>query len=350
MRKHLTKIKDYSAFLADAWRAHIAPRRPDAETVISLFAGAGGSSLGYSMAGFRELLAAEWNENAIEVLRLNFPGVPIFAGDIKRLTNEQIFTDTGLAPGQLDVLDASPPCQGFSTAGSRELDDGRNDLYLEFSRLLRALKPKAFVMENVAGMVKGKMKLVFAEILRDLRSGGYFVSARMLNAMYFGVPQSRPRLIFVGIRKDIGIMPSHPDAFYRPITLREAVIDLGENEMPPPMTRFILPYLSKMKPGMSAKDAGCSGGDQTARVRWDRPVPTISKGLGSIGTGMHIHPTEPRVLSIAELKRCSSFPDEFRFLGDYKMRLARIGNSVPPLFMRAIAAHLSAAIAPERIQ
>src|SRR5690606_31399990 len=99
----------------------------------------------------------------------------------------------------------------------------RNQLFREYVRLLRGLKPKVFVMENVSGMVKGKMKLIFAEIMRELKASGYKVSARLLNAMYFGVPQSRQRLIFIGVRDDLGIEPSHPEAETEPVTVREAI-------------------------------------------------------------------------------------------------------------------------------
>ena len=190
---------------------HLAPREPGAPTVISTFAGAGGSSLGYSMAGYRELLAVEWDNNAVETFKLNFPGVPVYHGDIAKLSVDECMKLAGLTgPRQLDVLDGSPPCQGFSTAGKRDFKDDRNQLFREFVRLLRGLQPKVFVMENVSGMVKGKMKLIFADILRELKASGYVVSARLLNAMWFGVPQSRERMIFIGVREDLGIAPSHP--------------------------------------------------------------------------------------------------------------------------------------------
>ena len=171
--------------------------------MISLFAGCGGSSLGYSMAGYRELLAVEWDDHAVETFKLNFPEVPVWHGDIAKLSIEECLRITGLQPGELDVLDGSPPCQGFSTAGKRKMDDGRNQLFREYVRLLRGLEPKVFVMENVRGTVLGRMKLIFAEIMRELKASGYKVSARLMNAMYFGVPQSRQRMIFIGIREDL---------------------------------------------------------------------------------------------------------------------------------------------------
>lgn len=179
---------DYPAILEAAWQQHLTPKPPDAPTVISLFAGCGGSSLGYSMAGFRELLAVEWDDNAVQTFRLNFPDVPVYHGDICKLSVEECLYLAKLEPGQLDVLDGSPPCQGFSTAGKRQLDDPRNSLFREYVRLLRGLRPKAFIMENVGGLVKGKMKLVFAEIMRELKASGYRVKCRLLNAMYYYVP------------------------------------------------------------------------------------------------------------------------------------------------------------------
>ena len=203
MRTLLSKIDNYPAHLEACWQEHLKPKSEDAPTVISLFAGCGGSSLGYSMAGYRELLAVEWDDHAVETFRLNFPDVPVFHGDIAKLSVEECLRLAGIGPGELDVLDGSPPCQGFSTAGKRRMDDGRNQLFHEYVRLLRGLQPKVPVMENVSGMVKGKMKLIFAEIMRELKDSGYAVSARLMNAMYFGVPQSRERMIFIGIRDDL---------------------------------------------------------------------------------------------------------------------------------------------------
>ena len=155
------------------------------------------------MAGYRELLAVEWDDHAVETFKANFPDVPVFHGDIAKLSVEEALRITGLQPGELDVLDGSPPCQGFSTAGKRKMDDGRNQLSREYIRLLRGLQPKVLIMENVSGMVKGKMKLIFVEILKELKASGYHVSARLMNAMYYGVPQSRQRMIFVGVREDL---------------------------------------------------------------------------------------------------------------------------------------------------
>jgi len=222
------KSMTYPEILEAAWQDHLAPRADDAPTVISTFAGGGGSSLGYSMAGYKELLAVEWDNNAVETFKLNFPDVPVYHGDIAKLTVEECMELAGLTePEELDLLEGSPPCQGFSTAGKRILHDPRNQLFREFVRLLRGLKPKVFLMENVPGLVKGKMKLVFAEIMRELKASGYQVRCKKLNAMYFYVPQSRERLIFIGVRNDLAMDASFPKAESRPTNANEACSDVS---------------------------------------------------------------------------------------------------------------------------
>lgn len=336
LRPQVSKVIAYVERLDAAWQAHLAPRRIDAPTVMSLFAGCGGSSLGYSMAGFRELLAVEWDQNAVDTFRLNFPDVPVYHGDIAALSVDECLRMDDVVPGELDVLDGSPPCQGFSTVGKRNLHDPRNDLFREYVRLLRGLRPKVFVMENVSGMVKSKMKLVFAEILRELKASGYRVSARMLNAMYFHVPQSRQRMIFIGVRDDLGIEPSHPVAQSRPVTLRDAVSGLSE-----------LGQYGSVSPLLQRRHAETRIGKvhherfSLLRCTWTKPVPTILKILGS---GGHMHPDEPRRLTDRELQRCASFPDGFQFVGKFDEAVNRIGDAVPPLFMRAIAEHIKTEI------
>lgn len=122
-------------------------------------------------------------------------------GDIAELTVDGCMEMAGLSdPGELEVLDGSPSCQGFSTAGKSRMNDDRNQLFREYVRLLRGLQPKVFVMENVSGTVKRKMKMIFAEIMRQLKSLGYQVRARLMNAMYYGMPQSRQRITIIGMR------------------------------------------------------------------------------------------------------------------------------------------------------
>lgn len=333
----LVKIRDYPALLAEAYQQMIAPRANDAPTVISTFAGGGGSSAGYHMVGFHELLAVEWDDNAVQTLRLNFPGLDIYHGDIAKLSVEEVLQRTGLQPGQLDVFDGSPPCQGFSTAGKRDFGDDRNQLFREYVRLLRGLQPKVFVMENVSGMVKGKMKLIFVDILKELKASGYQVSARLLNAMYFNVPQSRQRMIFIGVRDDLGIGPSHPAAESVGVLLSDALYGLSNRkQQAPKFTPAKTKTWNETKRGDAHKERF-----STLRLDWNSVAPTVLKTPGS---GGHMHPDEPRLLDTGELQRIASFPDEFFFVGDWMTSVNRIGNSVPPLFMRSIARHVRQAI------
>jgi DNA (cytosine-5)-methyltransferase 1 len=288
----------------------------NAPTVVSLFAGCGGSTLGYQLAGFRELLAVEWDDNAVATFRLNFPDVPVYHGDIAALSVEECLRLANIAPGELDILDGSPPCQGFSTAGKRILDDPRNGLFREYVRLLRGLRPKTFVMENVAGLVQGKMRLIFAEIMRELKALGYRVRAALMNAMYFGVAQDRRRVIIIGVREDLGVAPSHPTPRQRPIAIREVLT-------PPPGT---IGYIT------ASNERHTLAGRLPLRYA-DRPAPTLVKtGNSRMMAGWRVEP-----ITVHEASRFASFPDTFQWRQD---AIARIGNTVPPNFMRAIAEHI----------
>lgn len=339
---------DYRSILEEAWQQHLAPRDYNAPTVISLFAGCGGSSLGYSMAGYKELLAVEMNDNAITTFKANFPGIPVYHGDIAKLSVQECLDLAQVQPRELSLLDGSPPCQGFSMAGKRKLDDPRNSLFKEYVRLIRGLKPKVFVMENVSGLVKGKMKLVFAEIMKELKASGYNVRCKLLNAKYFQVPQSRQRLIFTGVHRDFFCYPSFPSitsiafitprlAFYNCDDKNGVVFEEWQKEA-----------ARLMKPGnynvINARNAflvtrGKTGGAMNFKLlSFDRVSCTLTKEwIGCSGIG---HPSKDRFLSLGEIKRLSSFPDCFILPKDFKKSLALLGNSVPPLFMRAIANHI----------
>lgn len=309
------------------------------------------------MAGYQERLAVEWDPCAVATLRRNFPETPIFDGDIAALSVDEALALTGLRPGELDLVDGSPPCQGFSTAGKRRLDDPRNGLFREYARLLGGLQPRTFVMENVPGLVRGKMRLVFAECLRLLAGCGYRVSARVLNAAYFGVPQDRRRLIVVGVRQDLGIDPSHPRAATWPIPLRVALGAAarltrhqaeGMGETADEAEDWLVPCLDdaygrlwhRVRRGGTAADVLGKGFASCVKPRLDRPCPTLPKTQGGRGFATILHPLEPRALSVAEAALASSFPPGCRFVGTYQERWARIGNGVPPLLMRAVAQHL----------
>lgn len=341
---------NYVDTLNQAWQLHLAPRAENALTVVSTFAGCGGSSLGYSIAGYRELLAVEWDDNAVQTFKLNFPGIPVYHGDIAKLSVDECLQLAGIKPCELDVLDGSPPCQGFSTAGKRVMDDPRNQLFREYVRLLRGLRPKVFVMENVSGMVKGKMKLIFADILRELKASSYKVSARLMNAMYFNVPQSRQRMIFIGVRDDLGIEPSHPKAQASLITVREAFDGVNEDGTEVAYPEWLLNASQEIKrretTGDRSKAAafikykGTSGSSQGyVRLDWDKPCTTLCKEF--ISVAFQGHPDDKRFINQSECRRIASYSDDFVFVGKFRKEvIKRLGNSVPPLFMAAIATHI----------
>ncbi len=318
--------------------------------VLETFSGCGGSS-SWKLAGATVRLAVEWDDNAVATYRLNYPTTPVYHGDIGKLTSAAALGLAGLAPGELDVLSGSPPCQGFSTSGKRDMDDNRNQLFKEYARLLRELQPRAFVMENVRGMIIGDMKEIFYEIIAELRDCGYKVKARLLNAKWYGVPQSRERVIFVGIREDLGVEPSHPaPTVERPITVAEALVGVDIKWMPPQLADRYRQLWHRLRPGRSIKDdvmrrINSLSFFSTIKVNPNKPSMTICKTVRRDGFGGICHWAEPRVLAIEEIMRLTSFPDDYQFIGEFEQRWARIGNCVPPLLMKAVADHVLKLIA-----
>ena len=291
------------------------------------------------MAGLNVLLAIEFDPHAAETYRLNFPSTPIIEGDIRTVKGKDILKMTGLVKGELDILDGSPPCQGFSLAGQRRMLDERNNLFTEYAKLARELKPKVLIMENVPGLVTGKMKLIFAAMMRALDEAGYNVEARVLNAMYYGVPQSRRRVIFIGTRKDLKILPSHPTGIERVIPFAEAVSGLPLDTTPN-LKGLALELWKRTRPGRHFSDHHPKGHWFNAiKVHPGRPAATVTKTCFFGQAGL-FHYRIPRTLTIPELKRVASFPDDFRIDGKFVDRWARIGNAVPPLFMEKIAIHI----------
>lgn len=315
-------------------------------TVVSTFAGCGGSSLGYKLAGFKELLAIDFEENAVETFKMNFPEVPVWQRDVATVTGQEILDALGLKKGELDVFDGSPPCQGFSMSGKRKVTDARNNLFAEYIRLITELEPKVFVAENVVGMTRGPMKGMFNEILRSMHALDYDVKAKIMNAKYYNVPQSRPRVIFIGVRKDIGVA-SFPEPNMKTISAGEAV----KGVVPTLYKKlekdwFTFDLWRRMKLGSSGEDVHPKGKGKAfnlVKVSPFKPCPTIPKtlSLGDRRFGAHLHWSEPRTLSIEEVKRVSSFPDDFKLTGSLEEQWARIGNAVMPNMMRAIAEHIS---------
>lgn len=207
-------------------------------TVASTFSGGGGSSLGYRMAGFRVAWANEFLAEARESYEANHPRSVVDGRDVREVKGAEVLAACGLERGELDLLDGSPPCTPFSTAGKRAKGWGKerqtsdgvqrdDDLFLEYARLVDEIQPRVFVAENVSGLVKGVAKGYFKIILARLEDAGYKVVAKMLDAKWLGVPQSRTRVIFVGVREDLGVEPAHPKPLPYYYSIRDAIGDMA---------------------------------------------------------------------------------------------------------------------------
>lgn len=290
------------------------------------------------MAGFEVLWASEFVQEAATTYAANYPEVHLDTRDIREVTPESILEQTGLEKGELDVLEGSPPCAAFSTAGllkdawgkERKYSDNVqrvDDLFFEFIRIIDGLRPKIFIAENVRGLAKGHSKGYFNDILRTMRSHGYVVKVSILDAQWLGVPQMRERLIFMGIRDDLRIHPSFPTPLEYRYTLEE-----------------IFPYIAELK---------VAGTYENWQPIKNRVSGTIAQSDGYrnsetayLSTHMVRAPDENGVLvkrrwTIDELKILSTFPADFILTGTFAQQWERIGRAVPPRMMSYVAHEVS---------
>jgi len=350
--------------------AEIAALPWNGMSVVSTFAGCGGSSTGYRMAGFRVLWANECNGNAQACYRANAaPYTAIDGRSITDVKGEEVLARIGMEPGRLDVFDGSPPCQTFSTAGKRNMQDDRSDLFFEYIRLLRELQPRCFVAENVSGMVKGVAKGQFKRVLAELKASGYCVVVKLLDAQWLGVPQSRQRLIFQGVREDLAVDPAWPKPLPYRYSVRDALpwISSASNDSKGMEGVNIVDCRREPLPVVRAGGGGHQTGwrveaetdisryaigdewDKLApgehsdrffslqKPHLDKPCPSVTQLAGSPSVAGVCHPTERRKFSIAELRRICGFPDDFGLVGSYVEQWARLGNAVPPVMMATVA-------------
>lgn len=322
-------------------------------TVISLFAGTGGSSLGYHLAGYQEPLAIDFDPHAVECLKQNFPETTVWQKDVTQVTGSEILTAAKLSQGELDVLDGSPPCQGFSLAGKRNVSDKRNSLFESYARLVTELSPKVFVMENVPGMKSGNMRGKFNEILGALKALDYNVKCAELNSKDYEVPQARKRLFFIGVRKDLGKLPQFPMPSAKPIKVKDVIFSKPILGPFPPTKDSHAEVFQHIPPGGGAikyvpkeilkkyiprmvNNKTFSFGGICKRLELNGFAPTVTKTFIEFSEPF-IHPTENRYLTISELCLLCSFPHDWKLGQDYKKAYARLGNAVMPKMMQAIA-------------
>lgn len=293
-------------------------------TVASTFAGFGGSSLGYRAAGFEVVAAVELDPVAAKVYRANASAATIVnpdgINDVREIPGARL---REIAAGGLDVLDGSSPCVSWSMAGNRDLDSDDANLYGDFVRLVGEARPRAFVAENVTGIVKGRAMARFLGFLDGFRGHGYRVAVRTLDASRLGVPQRRERVIVIGFREDQGVDPAD-------------VFDSIEYSPEPTAMRHALPDVDRI---VRAAPAGKVGSYKYREARsFSRafPSPTVcANGLDMAPPDwLRVETTDggERAITIDDVRRLSGFPEDFALPED--MTLGRawegFGASVPP--------------------
>lgn len=319
--------------------------------VISFFAGGGGSSTGYRMAGGKVLLVNEFIDEAVKTYKSNWKNTVIIHDDIRKITPEFVLESAGIKKFELDIMDGSPPCSAFSTAGSREKGWGKEknysdksqaeieNLFFEYIRMLRGIMPKVFVAENVSGLAKGVAKGYLNEILREFKLSGYHVECKMLDAKWLGVPQSRTRIIFVGIRNDL--MQDkyknrlHPKPLNEIVCLDDALKGLvftDDDRQETDLKKYAVYQLLKtLSPGQQHEKAFT-----LVKAHPKKYSPCIKATTGKIGARETYH-WDNRAFSVAEIKRIMSIPDDYILTGTYQQKVERLGRMVPPLMMKAVA-------------
>ncbi|MGJ8732635.1 MAG: DNA cytosine methyltransferase [Cellulophaga sp.] len=309
-------------------------------TSADLFCGAGGMAKGFEMAGFTQVGGLDWFKEAGMTYRENFKH-PHILGDITERSVKDEFINTvkdSLNGESLTVLSGGFPCQGFSMSGSRIVEDERNSLYKDMLQIIEELQPQFIVAENVKGlrsMLKGKVE---DKIKEDIANLGYEVNVTVLNAANYYVPQKRERIIFIANR--IGKKNLHPKPLLSPenyITTKEAIEDLVRlkddasfNHVRAKHSDAMKERLGKVPEGKSLYD---NYSDSWKKCPWNEASCTIKENHG----GVNIHPIESRVITVREMARLQSFPDDFIFKGAKGKQMVQIGNAVPPLLAKAIA-------------
>ncbi len=351
-------------------------------TIVDLFCGAGGLSLGCSAAGLQPILAIDHWQPAVSTYRLNIG---------EHVSREEICPEIELPMS--DIIAGGPPCQGFSSAGKRRIDDDRNSLISVFASIVVRYRPKVFVFENVEGfLTNGRGKFLF-NLLTPLIGAGYFIHVRKINAANYGVPQHRKRVIAIG---GLGWSPTFPQpthtAFGAPgaplgavalqltPTVDQALDGLGPAEdartTRQPSDHAYSPFgpddqsrAMLLKPGERMRDLPEKLWHESYRRRANRRVMdgTPSEQRGGAPSGLRrlrpdepsktitggalnefVHPREDRPLSIRECARLQTFPDSFRFLGAPRDCIQLIGNAVPPAFGEALARSIMGDLSSEK--
>lgn len=325
--------------------------------LIDIFSGCGGLSYGFEQTGqYKTVLAIDIWDIALQTVKENKSSVDTLCVDMQLLKDEEIENIKQKYPS-IDIVVGGPPCQGFSLAGKRKVEDKRNSLWKEYVRFVSIIKPEWIVFENVFGLLSmkdKKGKKIIDLIVEEFEKIGYTLTINSISAKDYNVAQDRKRIIIIGNLngKELKLTPVTKN---NPKTVREVISDLEKLESG--MISQKDPYhfsmdhndkhikwLSPVPEGKSAHDYKSITGMNVKgysttykRIWWDRPSPAITTCFNSISSQNNVHPRDTRALTIREAMRIQSFPDEFVFKGTWKDIRTQIGNAVPPELGRQIA-------------
>lgn len=340
-----------------------------------LFCGGGGLTQGLRVAGFTVTAAVEIEKEACRTYERNHPNTILFKNDIRELSGEQIKKTS--PSGEIDLIAACPPCQGFSQLTSKHRrEDPRNKLVLEVERLINEIRPKVFMMENVPGLA-AKGKDLFYKAMGALEDGGYTINFEVLEVADYGVPQRRRRLVVLGSRLGPLSIPSpthsrdsssgklpwvtFKDALYPNKRGKPKELQMfGKGSDPRVVNWHVTRTISELtkerlratKQGVSRsslpvnlrpdchKDSNSGFSNVYGRMKLNEPAPTITGGCATLSKGRFGHPTALRTISVREAALLQSFPEDYVFDSPYIDHVCNIiGNALPPLFAETISRH-----------
>ena len=383
MQKRAKKVKKNTA-CGDSVLGPVRMTRRNKFTAVELFAGAGGLSIGLERAGIHVVIANEIMPDFAATLAANHHDTNVINDDIHKIDFRAELKKLGLK--NVDVLSGGPPCQGFSTIGSKNRQDPRNSLFYEYLRAVAETNPKYTIFENVSGFKRMYGGFAYETLVRELGELGYDTKCQILNAADYGAPQIRYRTIVLGWKR--GLVPLE---FPKPtngkkeglkpyLTLMEAIGDLPQIGAGQSSDKYATPpqndyqkrmrgaqkellehnaanYGAKMQEILRIIPEGGSISDLPMRLRPksaygntyarllpNEPSPTITRNFGTPSSSRCVHPYQPRALSTREGARLQGFPDDYKFIGGKQSKNLQIGNAVPPILGEVIASVIVSAL------
>ena len=315
----------------------------DIFTNVELFAGAGGLALGLEQAGFENLLSNDFDKDSCNTLKANRPDWNVICDSVENLAEQDLLKILNIKEGELDLLSGGYPCQSFSYAGKRlGLNDIRGTMFYYYAKILKQLKPKMFLAENVKGLVSHDGGKTLQTMINVFEKIGYRVQYKVLNAWDYGVAEKRERIVIIGIRNDIPVEYEYPSPYeYKPV-LRDVLKNVPKSEgasypqskkevfdlVPPGGCWRDLPEDVARAYMKGSYNLGGGKTGMARRISWNEPSLTILCSPCMKQTD-RCHPDETRPFTVRESARIQSFPDAWQFCGNLHSKYKQIGNAVP---------------------